>query len=43
MVFASVAGLFVTGIYPDGPWAREALRGGTWRRSCWRCRCYSAG
>jgi hypothetical protein len=24
----SVAGLFVRGLYPDGAWAREALRGG---------------
>jgi hypothetical protein len=28
MVAASAAGLFVHGLYPDGPWAREALRGG---------------
>ena len=28
MVAASTAGLFVHGLYPDGPWAREALRGG---------------
>jgi hypothetical protein len=28
MVVASAAGLFVDGLYQDGPWAREALRGG---------------
>jgi hypothetical protein len=28
MVAASVAGLLVGGLYVDGPWAREALRGG---------------
>ena len=28
MVAASAAGLLVDGIYPDGAWAREALRGG---------------
>jgi hypothetical protein len=28
MVVASAAGLFVDGLYRDGPWAREALRGG---------------
>jgi hypothetical protein len=28
MVVASVAGLFVSGLYPDGAWAREALKGG---------------
>ncbi len=28
MVVASAAGLFIDGLYQDGPWAREALRGG---------------
>ena len=28
MVVASAAGLLVDGLYRDGPWAREALRGG---------------
>jgi hypothetical protein len=28
MVVASVVGLLVNGLYPDDPWAREALRGG---------------
>jgi hypothetical protein len=28
MVIASAAGLFVEGLYRDGPWAREAFRGG---------------
>jgi hypothetical protein len=28
MVVASAAGLLVDGVYRDGPWAREALRGG---------------
>jgi hypothetical protein len=28
MVAASLAGLLVDGLYRDGPWAREALRGG---------------
>jgi hypothetical protein len=28
MVIASAAGLLVDGLYRDGPWAREALRGG---------------
>ncbi len=28
MVAASAAGLLVGDLYPDGPWAREALRGG---------------
>jgi hypothetical protein len=28
MVVASAAGLLIDGVYPDGPWAREALRGG---------------
>lgn len=28
MVASSLAGLFITGLYPDGAWAREALRGG---------------
>jgi hypothetical protein len=28
MVVASSAGLFMDGVYRDGPWAREALRGG---------------
>ena len=28
MVIASALGLFVDGLYRDGPWAREALRGG---------------
>jgi hypothetical protein len=28
MVLASSAGLFIDGLYRDGPWAREALRGG---------------
>src|SRR5918999_273182 len=28
MVAASVAGLFIDGLYRDGPWAREAFRGG---------------
>ncbi len=28
MVIASALGLFVDGLYLDGPWAREALRGG---------------
>jgi hypothetical protein len=28
MVAASVAGLTITGLYPDGAWAREAFRGG---------------
>ena len=28
MVVASAVGLFVDGLYRDGPWAREALRGG---------------
>jgi hypothetical protein len=28
MVVASVVGLFIDGLYRDGPWAREALRGG---------------
>ena len=28
MVVASAAGLFIDGFYQDGPWAREALRGG---------------
>jgi hypothetical protein len=28
MVVASAAGLFIDGLYRDGPWAREALRGG---------------
>ena len=28
MVVASAAGLLIDGLYPDGPWAREALRGG---------------
>jgi hypothetical protein len=28
MVGASTAGLFIDGLYRDGPWAREALRGG---------------
>ncbi|MGH2656545.1 MAG: hypothetical protein ACRDIZ_07600 [Actinomycetota bacterium] len=28
MVVASAAGLLVEGLYPDGEWAREALRGG---------------
>ena len=28
MVVASVVGLLVHGLYPDDPWAREALRGG---------------
>lgn len=28
MVAASLAGLLVEGLYADGPWAREALRGG---------------
>lgn len=28
MVASAVAGLFVDGLYPDGAWAREALRGG---------------
>jgi hypothetical protein len=28
MVVASTAGLFMDGLYQDGPWAKEALRGG---------------
>jgi hypothetical protein len=28
MVIASAAGLLIDGLYTDGPWAREALRGG---------------
>jgi len=28
MIAASAAGLFIDGLYPDGPWAREAFRGG---------------
>ena len=28
MVIASTAGLLIDGLYTDGPWAREALRGG---------------
>lgn len=28
MLVASAAGLFIDGLYQDGPWAREALRGG---------------
>ena len=28
MVVASAAGLLIDGLYRDGPWAREALRGG---------------
>jgi hypothetical protein len=28
MIVASAAGLFVDDLYPDGPWAREAFRGG---------------
>ncbi len=28
MVVASAAGLLIDGLYQDGPWAREALRGG---------------
>jgi hypothetical protein len=28
MVVASAAGLLIGGLYPDDPWAREALRGG---------------
>lgn len=28
MVAASLGGLFIEGLYPDGAWAREALRGG---------------
>lgn len=28
MVIASTAGLLIDGMYTDGPWAREALRGG---------------
>jgi len=28
MAVASAAGVLVRGVYPDGPWAREALRGG---------------
>jgi hypothetical protein len=28
MVVSAAAGLFVDGLYPDGAWAREALRGG---------------
>ena len=28
MVIASAAGLLIDGLYTDGAWAREALRGG---------------